>query len=90
MKLSKRLAYVLNWITDVTKEKFNQTIDKSLWVCVNEENTPKQTNGYDCGMFVLMCATYCSDDLPLLYTQKDMPSNRKKVGAAILRGYLNF
>jgi hypothetical protein len=37
-----------------------------------------------------MAADFLSDDLPLAYMQKDMPLMRQKIGAAILRGSLDY
>jgi sentrin-specific protease 1 len=51
---------------------------------------PQQQNGYDCGVFSIMCADYVSDNLPLSYVQEDMQNNRVKIAAAIRRGHLTY
>lgn len=82
------MNHVLHWIKDDVEDKSKQVYDNTDWICVCEKKIPQQTNGHDCGMFLIMCASYVSDNLPLLYQQTDMPTNRLKVGAAILRGFL--
>lgn len=79
------------WIIDEGREKYSMTIDKSEWKKFSQENhVPQQRNGFDCGMFTIMCADYISDDLPLTYSQAEMSEYRLKVGAAILRGGLTY
>jgi sentrin-specific protease 1 len=75
---------IRKWIEDVAVQ-FCKEINISEWKMVNEIS-PKQTNGFDCGMFVIMVADYISDGLPLKYiTQAHMSENRIKVAAAILK-----
>jgi len=53
---------------------------------------PQQgSNCTECGVFATIIADFLSDDLPLEQIQlKDMPHFRYKIGAAILRGELNY
>lgn len=51
---------------------------------------PQQPNGYDCGLYVIMYASYICDDLPLLSITQLQSNFRTKVFAAILRGNLNY
>ena len=52
---------------------------------------PLQTNGFDCGMFVIMYADYMSDDLPLTsFSQNDMPFFRMKVGTDLIRTIMTY
>jgi sentrin-specific protease 1 len=81
----------LQWLIDEGKEKKNLIIKREEWKLFDKENhVPQQRNGYDCGMFTILCADYCSDDLPLKYNQQEMLDNRYRIGAAILRGSLNY
>lgn len=85
------LDALLLWVVDEAKEKKKITINKSEWKLIsNEDDVPQQRNGFDCGMFSIMCADYLADDLPFGHSQDEMPLNRLKVGAAILNGTLPY
>jgi Ulp1 family protease len=85
------LQSALKWIQDEAKEKKNEIINTNEWKLIDREShVPQQRNGYDCGMFSIYCADYVTDDLPLEYNQDEMGENRIRVGAAILRGTLNY
>jgi len=90
-KQKVKLIIILNYLEmeAAAKEKSFSTNEWKL-IETNVEQVPQQTNSYDCGMFMIYCADYISDDLPLLYKQSEMTDNRLKVFAAILRGYLNY
>ncbi|CAJ2510717.1 Uu.00g063420.m01.CDS01 [Anthostomella pinea] len=48
-------------------------------------SVPSQTNGHDCGMFVITNAIYLALGLdPNSYSQKDMPLQRKRIAAMLL------
>lgn len=59
----------------------------TLKTCIRNE-TPQQLNNSDCGMFSMLFADFLSEDLPLSFTQKDIPSLRNKVCASIMTGKL--
>jgi sentrin-specific protease 1 len=85
------LDAMLTWLVDEAREKKGQQLDKSQWKLIDrEQNVPQQQNGYDCGVFSIMCADYVSDNLPLSYVQEDMQNNRVKIAAAIRRGHLTY
>lgn len=86
----RHMNAVLQWIKDDVQDKLKQSLDMSDWKIIDESKVPQQRNGYDCGVFSIMCADYVSDNLPLVYTQDEMIENRLKIGAAILRGSLNY
>jgi sentrin-specific protease 1 len=46
---------------------------------------PQQSNGSDCGVFSCMFADYISEDLPLQFSQADMPHFRQRLALQILR-----
>ncbi|XP_068634949.1 uncharacterized protein [Aristolochia californica] len=49
-------------------------------------NCPKQANGYDCGVFVILYMDCLSHNIPLGFVHKvDIPSYRGKVAAKLLR-----
>jgi sentrin-specific protease 1 len=85
------LDAMLDWLVDEAREKKGQRLDKLQWKLIDREQTvPQQQNGYDCGVFSIMCADYVSDNLPLSYVQEDMQNNRVKIAAAIRRGHLTY
>ncbi|OTA65130.1 cysteine proteinase [Hypoxylon sp. EC38] len=48
---------------------------------------PKQTNGYDCGVFVITNSIYLSLGIdPSGYSQEDMPLQRLRIAAMLLNG----
>ena len=74
------LKGALQWLVDEARVKKGFVLDSSEWKLVHRENNlPQQEKGYDCGVFAIMCADFLSDDLPLSYTQKDVPFFRKKM-----------
>lgn len=54
----------------------------------NPSWTPQQRNGFDCGVFAVMCCECCAVDSPLDYAQKDMPSLRAKIALDCARADL--
>jgi sentrin-specific protease 1 len=85
------LDAMLKWLVDEAREKKGEQLDPEQWkLSDQEQNVPQQQNGYDCGVFSIMCADYVSDNLPLSYVQEDMQNNRVKIAAAIRRGHLTY
>ncbi len=54
------------------------------------EGSPKQENGFDCGMFVCMYADYLMQDLPEEFSQEHMPMLRHKIAHCVLEGTLMY
>ena len=52
--------------------------------------SPRQQNGFDCGMFVCMYADYMLQDLPEQFSQQDMPMLRNKICYCVLTGCLLY
>lgn len=48
------------------------------------QTIPQQNNGYDCGVFACMFAEAASRRGQFVFTQKDMPSLRKRMVYEIL------
>ncbi len=52
------------------------------WVDISytaADGTPRQTNGFDCGMFMSRTAEYLVRDAVLDFTQADMPNLRRRM-----------
>lgn len=45
---------------------------------------PRQTNGYDCGVFTCMFGDYLSENLPLTFTQQDIGFFRRRILSCLL------
>ena len=86
------LQALRRWVIDEAKAKKGWDWNPNDWLLISREaHVPQQGNGYDCGVFTYICADYLTDDLPLgCYGQEDMSQFRYKMGAAILRGTLNY
>jgi len=82
------IASTLRWL----KQKRIKQVDfnESEWKIVIVDSPKQSDKGNDCGLFVITCADYTSDDLPLTYSKFEMEQIRIKVGTDILRGYLNY
>ena len=57
---------------------------------IQDKDIPQQTNDFDCGVFSVALADFKSDNLPLVYSQTDMPYWRTKIGCDIVRGKLRY
>ena len=49
-------------------------------------NTPRQKNGYDCGVFTCMFADFLSKDCPLVFGQDHVNQCRNRIALSILEG----
>jgi Ulp1 family protease len=67
----------LKWI-ELNYEKNNVPFHAEEWRFFTSQG-PVQTNGFDCGMFVLTSCLFLLDNLPLSFTQSDMKTLRERV-----------
>jgi sentrin-specific protease 1 len=84
---------LLRWLVDEAKTKRNFDLDTSEWKLISQYSCPQQQNGYDCGMFTIMCADVMTDDIPVTeasYSQRHMSFFRRKVANDILRGSYDY
>lgn len=87
----KYVDAVYRWLQDEHKAKKGTEMDCNGWEVIPRDDTvPRQLNGSDCGVFVVIASDFISDDLPLEYDQDIVTSWRKNLGAAILRGSLDY
>jgi hypothetical protein len=85
------LKAAMQWLQDESLNKRGLTLNATNeWRLIQKEaHVPQQHNGYDCGMFVIMCTRAIAYDQSLTtYYQSDMPRYRKMVGRHIIRGSL--
>lgn len=85
------LTALRQWVVDESLNKKKIAIDVNDWKLISQEpHVPQQHNGYDCGVFTIVCSDFISDDLPLKYSQNDISNMRQKIGCDILRGSLSY
>ncbi len=60
------------------------------WTLELPFNNPKQQNNYDCGIFCLMTADFILEDLPLTFTQLNIPDFRYKICWSICNNQLPY
>jgi sentrin-specific protease 1 len=84
------LKTLLRYLSDESMDKLQTPLDAASWSLQTCDiaTTPQQNNGSDCGMFTIAFADFLADNLPLRFTQADIPEFRVKVCASILRGSL--
>jgi hypothetical protein len=84
---SDYLSKLNDWISN---EEVAFGRDKSTWKLTSVQDCPYQNNTYDCGVFAIMCANYLSDNLPLQYSQMNMPFFRMKIASSILQRKFDY
>ena len=78
---------ILRWLGDEAEKRYITDFEK--WA-TSAESSPRQSNGSDCGVFLLMSADYLSDDIPLTFGQSDMAFFRRKIVLDIIHGSLDY
>ena len=61
-----------------------QVCQTKSWHLTTPRDMPRQTNGYDCGVFVLMYADYLSQKRPFNFTQDDTTRLRERICLTIM------
>jgi sentrin-specific protease 1 len=91
--INKKDEYFINNTNAILRyfvDQTNNKVDPSDWTVIFDNNSPRQGNGHDCGVFTILVADYLSDDLPLTFTQEQIPFFRQKITSTILRGSLDY
>ena len=81
---------IFRYLRDEHSKKLGRDLENvESWQLLNKVNgTPRQHNGYDCGIFAILYADYLSEDLPLHFSQHDTASFRIKICHSIRTGHL--
>eukprot|EP00977_Amphora_coffeiformis_P012558 scaffold3132_cov158-Amphora_coffeaeformis.AAC.3 len=76
------------YIKDEHKDKNKEPLpDEEEWRLIPcERDTPRQRNGYDCGVFTCMFADFISKDCPLVFGQDHVNQCRERIALSILQG----
>ncbi|KAI8958425.1 cysteine proteinase [Daldinia sp. FL1419] len=78
----RHIQDAFGWMRNFLGEKFIP----DEWQIEHHE-VPTQTNGYDCGMFVITNSIYLSLGIdPSGYSQSEMPLQRRRIAAMLLHG----
>jgi hypothetical protein len=89
---SRFLVNIMKWIKEeshICREQYSETD----WKVISRAECPRQRNGFDCGVFVLISADVLSDDIPMnqgTYTQSDFKHFRKKIACDLVRKSLLY
>jgi len=82
------LQHMFRFLQDEHMDKKKQPLpDADSWqlvTCTND--TPRQRNGYDCGVFTCMFADFLSKDCPLLFDQSHVTLCRERIALSIIKG----
>jgi hypothetical protein len=66
-------SFILNWLeVEASKEGCAFVFNRNEWTFIDAKG-PIQINGFDCGMFMLKGIEYVCDNLPLTYSEDQMP-----------------
>ncbi len=80
-------AHLKEWLTREHQER-KIPFDAQVWKAVRGQQTPQQGNkegvDVDCGVFVLAFAMYLSTNLPLEFSQTDIPNLRNWIAQTMI------
>ena len=81
------LEFLKRYIADEHQDKKKEPLpDAEEWELVPcERNTPRQRNGYDCGVFTCMFADFISKDCPLVFGQNHINQCRERIALSIIK-----
>ena len=82
------LETIKRYIEDEHEDKKKFPLpDTDEWKLIPcQPDTPRQKNGYDCGVFTCMFADFISKDCPLVFTQDHVNQCRERIALSILKG----
>jgi sentrin-specific protease 1 len=84
----REYKWLLRYVQDVHSIK-RGTLLPETWQNLAVQS-PKQTNGYDCGVFALLAADFLMLGEPLTYSQKDIPQARRWIALQCLECSLSW
>jgi len=81
------IKHTMHYLKDEHDNKFNLPLpDINLWSLVADtQNTPKQKNGHDCGVFICLFAEAIAKGIRPCFTQDDLQHSRLWIAHAILQ-----
>ncbi|CAJ1894774.1 unnamed protein product [Cylindrotheca closterium] len=84
----KYLQCLFKYVQDEHKDKKKCPMpDIDDWELVGTtSDTPRQRNGFDCGVFTCMFADFVSKECPLVFSQEHITQCRERIVLAIMKG----
>ena len=73
------------YFQDEHKDKKKQEDDRPWTLVPCTDDTPRQRNGFDCGVFVCVFSEYLSRGRELTFTQEDVTVCRERIGYSIIQ-----
>jgi Ulp1 family protease len=75
------LQSIFQYIKDEHKDKKKSSMpDGDQWQIIpTQRDTPRQRNGYDCGVFTCMFAYFLSKNQPLTFSQEHIALYREQI-----------
>eukprot|EP01127_Copromyxa_protea_P021974 TRINITY_DN7698_c0_g1_i1.p1 TRINITY_DN7698_c0_g1~~TRINITY_DN7698_c0_g1_i1.p1 ORF type:complete len:596 (-),score=98.04 TRINITY_DN7698_c0_g1_i1:72-1859(-) len=87
----KCIENLKKYLLDEHKSKKGEDLDIDTYdVYSPGPDCPQQTNVYDCGVFMCKFADYHSRDLPLTFSQRNIPFFRKQMALQIVNANLDI
>ncbi|KAF8085165.1 hypothetical protein N665_0678s0022 [Sinapis alba] len=79
------LDAMARYFADEVRDKSEVEVDVSHWKQEFVQDLPEQSNGFDCGMFMIKYIDFYSRGLDLCFTQEHMPFFRVRTAKEILQ-----
>jgi len=81
-----KLKGLLEYLKDEWRAKKGGEMDVSEWELVGcTRDTPRQKNGFDCGVFTCMICDFVSQDCPLSFSQEHVNQCRERIALSIMK-----
>ncbi|KAL7427955.1 hypothetical protein ACHAXH_002583 [Discostella pseudostelligera] len=82
-----KLEGLLQYVKDEFKAKNDgKEMDATEWELVGcTRDTPRQRNGFDCGVFTCMFCDFISKDCPLVFNQEHIDQCRDRIALSIMK-----
>ncbi|XP_043282341.1 sentrin-specific protease 1-like [Venturia canescens] len=84
----KYLITLRNYLVEEAKNKGAGPIQIEEWSLVTKMNIPRQTNGYDCGVFVCLYAKHVIERKEMNFSQQEMPQKRRQIRRELETGII--
>eukprot|EP00102_Acyrthosiphon_pisum_P019813 XP_016657023.1 PREDICTED: sentrin-specific protease 1-like [Acyrthosiphon pisum] len=78
-KNSISMQRILKYLEKELRDKKRQYFDRDGWELINVNNCPRQTNNWDCGVYICMYAEYISRGAQLNFSQLTMNEFRIQI-----------
>ncbi|KAL3799204.1 LOW QUALITY PROTEIN: hypothetical protein ACHAW5_007243 [Stephanodiscus triporus] len=80
-----KLEGLLEYVKDEYRAKNGKELDVTEWELVScTSDTPRQRNGYDCGVFTCMFCDFISKDCSLVFNQDHIDQCRDRIALSIM------